>query len=281
MDQTIGSAAKEESFTGAGGVNIVYRSWRPAGAARAIVAINHGVKSHSGQYLWTGEQFAGEGYAAYAIDMRGRGKSGGERFYVEDVGQYAGDLTELIRIAKSRDPGLPVFVLGHSAGGLVACLYALDHQAELKGLICESFAFKVPAPGLALAAIKGLSRIAPRLKVLNLKNRDFTRDPERLKVLDADPLIAGEVQPAMTVAAFVRATERLKRDFPKITLPVLIMHGTADKATMPQGSKFFHETAGSRDKTLKLYEGHYHDLLNDTGREGVMADMKGWIAKHL
>ena len=89
------------------------------------------------------------------------------------------------------------------------------------------------------------------------------------------------MQPAITVAALVRADERLREEFPGITLPVLIMHGTDDKATVCQGSQFFYDTAGSKDKTLKLYEGHYHDLLNDVGKEGVMADIKAWIAKHL
>jgi alpha-beta hydrolase superfamily lysophospholipase len=139
----------------------------------------------------------------------------------------------------------------------------------------------VPAPGFALAAIKGISHIAPRLPVLKLKNEDFSRDPKAVAALNSDPLIAHEVQPAITVAALVRADERLKEEFPKITLPVLIMHGTADKATVCHGSEFFHETAGSKDKTLKLYEGHAHDLLNDIGKEGVMADMTGWINKHL
>ena len=139
----------------------------------------------------------------------------------------------------------------------------------------------MPAPNFALAAIKGLSHIAPRLPVLTLHNKDFSRDPEAVAALDSDPLIAHEVQPAATVAALVRADERLRAEFPKITLPVLILHGTDDHATVCHGSEFFHRTAGSQDKTLKLYEGHYHDLLNDSGKEGVMADIIGWIDARL
>ena len=186
-----------------------------------------------------------------------------------------------MKIAKARHPGLPVFLLGHSAGGVTSATYALDSQAELAGFICESFAFQVPAPGFALAAIKGLSHIAPRLPVLKLKNEDFSRDPVVVAALNADPLIAHEVQPAATVAALVRADERLREEFPKITLPVLILHGTADKATVCEGSQFFHDTAGSADKTLKLYKDHFHDLLADTGKEGVMADITAWIDARL
>jgi acylglycerol lipase len=191
------------------------------------------------------------------------------------------DVAATIALAKSRHPGLPVFLLGHSAGGVVSSTYVLDHQSELAGFICESFAFQVPAPGFALAAIKGLSHFAPHLPVLKLKNEDFSRDPKWVEALNHDPLTANEVQPAITVAALVRADERLHDSFPQVTLPVLILHGTDDRATVCKGSQFFYDTVGSKDKTLKLYEGHYHDLLADTGKEGVMADIKGWIDSHL
>ena len=128
---------------------------------------------------------------------------------MDDVADYVADVAAVIRLAKSRHPGLPVFLLGHSAGGVVSSTYALDHQAEIAGLICESFAFKVPAPDAVLAVIKGLARIAPRLPVLKLKNEDFSRDPIAVRILNSDPLTPNEVQPAKTVAALVRANERL------------------------------------------------------------------------
>jgi alpha-beta hydrolase superfamily lysophospholipase len=268
---------REERIDSTKGVKIFVRSWHPNSMLRAVVVICHGVNSHGGQYTWVGQQFAAAGLAAYALDLRGRGKSDGERFYVEDVADYVSDLANVVKLAKSRHPGVPVFLLGHSAGGVVSSVYVLENQAELTGFICESFAFQVPAPGFALAAIKGLSHIAPRLPVLRLKNEDFSRDPKAVEALNSDPLTANEVQPAITVAALVRADERLREEFPAITLPVLIMHGTDDKATVCHGSQFFHQTVGSQDKTLKLYEGHYHDLLNDIGKEAVMADVVGWI----
>ena len=271
----------EETFESSGGLKIYLRSWRPEGTPRAILVICHGVNSHGGQYTWPAEQFAATGLVVYALDLRGRGKSEGERFFVETVDDYVSDLSGAIEIAKSRDPGLPLFLLGHSAGGVVSGIYTLDNASKLAGFICESFAFQVPAPGFALAAIKALSHIAPRLPVLTLKNEDFSRDPAVVAALNADPLIAHEVQPAITVASLVRADERLKVSFPTVELPVLILHGTADKATVCEGSQFFYDTAGSKDKTLKLYEGHFHDLLADIGKEEVLADIQGWIDAHL
>ena len=281
MNDDTSSAATEESIDGVGGVKIFVRSWRPASAPRAVVVICHGVNSHGGQYAWTAQQFVADGLAVFALDLRGRGKSDGERFYVEDVADYVSDLAALVKLAQSREPDLAVFLLGHSAGGVVACTYTLEHQGALAGLICESFAFKVPAPDIALSLIKGLSRVAPHLHVLKLKNEDFSRDAQAVQVLNSDPLTANEVQPAATVAALVRADERLEREFPLIKLPVLILHGTDDKATVPGGSQFFYDMVGSRDKTLKFYQGHYHDLLNDIGKEAVMADIQGWIERHL
>ncbi len=184
-------------------------------------------------------------------------------------------------IVYSREGKAPVFLLGHSAGGVVACLYTLDHQAELAGLICESFAHELPAPDFALAVFKGLSHLAPHAHILHLPNERFSRDAEAVRTMDNDPLIAHETQPTMTMAAMVRADERLKEAFPSITLPVLILHGTADKNTRPSGSQHFYDMAGSVDKTLKLYDGGFHDLLNDIDKRVVMNDISSWLNGHL
>jgi alpha-beta hydrolase superfamily lysophospholipase len=272
---------KEETFQGVGSLKIFARSWRPGGTPRAVVVIVHGFNSHSAYYGWVAEQFVMRGLAAYALDLRGRGQSEGERFYVEKFSDYVNDVARFVQIAKQREPGLPVFLLGHSAGGVVSCIYTLEHQAELAGLICESFAFQVPAPDIALSVLKGISHVAPHAHVLKLKNEDFSRDPKIVEMMNKDPLIANEVQPTQTVAEMVRADERLKKEFPLIKLPLLVMHGTADKATKPSGSRLFHETAGSADKTLKIYEGAYHDVLNDTDKQVAMTDILSWIDARL
>jgi acylglycerol lipase len=267
----------DERLQGKDGLRIFTRFWRPEGKVRAVIVMVPGFNSHSGYYDRPGEQFAADGFAAYAIDLRGRGHSDGERFYVKAFADYVSDVDLLVQAAKSREPGLPVYLLGHSAGGVVACVYTLDHPGEVAGLICESFAHEIPAPDFVLAVFKGVSHLAPHAHILHLKNEIFSRDPKVVQAMNDDPLIAHETQPTQTLAEMVRADERLKKEFPLITLPVLILHGTADGATKPSGSKRFYEMAGSRDKTLKLYDGHYHDLLNDLGKETVMGDIKGWI----
>lgn len=272
---------KEENFTGRGGTRLFMRSWSPTSTPRATIVLCHGVLSHSGQYLWAGEQLAAAGFAVYAYDHRGRGQSDGPRLFVRDISEYTDDLGTFIALVKAREPGRQVFLLGHSMGGVISCTWALDHQREIAGFICESFAFEVWAPKPVLSLVRLLGRVTPKLPVLKLHNKDFTRDPVALAKLDADPLTKGETQPAGTVAALLKATDRMRASFSTITLPLLIMHGTKDKATVPAGSQLFYDRASSSDKTLKLYEGHYHDLLNDLGKKGVMAEVVSWLHAHV
>jgi alpha-beta hydrolase superfamily lysophospholipase len=281
MTQTQRRSAAQERLETTGGLTIFVRSWRPDATARGVVVIVPGFNSHSGYYGWVAEQLVAADLAVYALDLRGRGQSDGERFYVKQFADYVDDASAVVKVAKSRQPGLPAFLLGHSAGGVVACMYALDHPGELTGLISESFAHEIPAPDFALAVFKGLSHVAPHAHILHLKNEIFSRDPRVVQAMEADPLIAHETQPTNTLAEMVRADERLKKGFPSITLPVLILHGTADQATRPSGSQRFYDTVGSQDKTLKLYEGHFHDLLNDLDKEVVMSDITNWIVSRL
>ncbi|MBJ7514850.1 MAG: lysophospholipase [Stenotrophomonas sp.] len=278
--RTAGPSRTEELIAGGEG-ELFIRSWRPSGPVRAVLVIVPGFNSHSGHYQWAAAQFTAIGLAVYAVDLRGRGKSSGLRFHVQHFDDYLADVQSVMDVARSREPAVPVFLLGHSAGGVIASSYALEHQDELAGLICESFALQVPAPAPVLALVRWLSGPFPKLRVLKLPNKEFSRLPEAVAALNADPLIAGEKQTALTVAQMLAGSDRLRHGFPTLRLPVLIAHGTADKVTVPGGSQLFHDSAGSADKTLRLYPEHAHDLLNDAGRDGVMRDFQQWIESHL
>lgn len=277
MQQQSLSNATQDTIEGVSGLKICFRSWHPANEPRATVVIIPGFNAHSGYYEWVASQFVAEGLAVYAVDLRRRGHSDGERFYVESFEDYVSDVESVMAVVNLRESGRPIFMLGHSAGGVVSCLFALDHPGEFDGLICESFAHELPAPDFALAVFKGLSHVAPHAHVLHLPNERFSRDTEAVEAMNNDPLIAHETQPTQAMAAMVRADERLKKEFPLITLPVLILHGTLDKNTRPSGSQHFYNMAGSTDKTLKRYEGGFHDLLNDIDKNLVMRDIKDWI----
>ena len=137
--------ATEERLKSTGGLTIFVRSWRPDANARGLVVIVPGFNSHSGYYGWVAEQLVASDLAVYAVDLRGRGQSDGERFYVEKFGDYVDDVSAAVRLAKSREPGLPTFLLGHSAGGVVACLYAVDNPRELVGCPSVVAAVRVEA----------------------------------------------------------------------------------------------------------------------------------------
>lgn len=268
---------KESKFEGVGGLNIATKSWDATGRARAVMILIHGFNAHSGYMEWPGEQFAANGFATYALDLRGRGKSEGERFYVEEFSDYLTDVDSLVNIARTENPGLPIYVLGHSAGGVIASSYVFEHQGEVAGLISESFAFDVGLPHLVQLALQGVSYLAPHVHVFSLNNADFSRDRAHVERMNNDPLIAKESQPAETASEMLKAAERLKENMPNFTAPLLILHGTEDKATRPAGSQYFYDNAGSADKTLKLYEGHYHDLLADLDNDVVLADIMNWL----
>jgi acylglycerol lipase len=267
----------ESIFSNNKGQNIFYRSWIINGKPKGIVLIVHGLNSHSGYYQNFATQLNENNYEVYAIDLLGRGKSDGERYYISDYKEIIADIDLLLNIAKSTHPTVPIFLLGHSAGGVFASVYTVSHQTKLKGLISESFAFQVPAPGFALAVIKFLSHIIPHTRLVKLNNADFSRDKSIVERMNNDPLLANEKQPTKTMQQLLLAAEYLKKEMSEIRLPLLILHGTADKATEPSGSKYFMEHASSTDKQLKLYEGHYHDLLNDKYNGIIIKDIIRWL----
>ena len=244
---------------------------------KGIVLIVHGLNSHSGYYQNFAAQLNENDYEVYAMDLRGRGQSEGERYFIRDYKDIVADIDQLINIVKCAHPTLPVFLFGHSAGGVFASVYAVQNQLKLKGLIAESFAFQVPSPRVALATIKFLSYIIPHIRLVKLNNADFSREHAVVDSMNHDPLLANEKQPTKTMQQLLLAAEYLKKAMPEIKLPLLILHGTADKATRPAGSEYFMEHASSADKQLKLYEGHYHDLLNDKYHGIIVRDILRWL----
>ena len=210
---------KESTFKGVGSLNIATKSWQPEGKPRGIMILIHGFNAHSGYMVWPAEQFAAKGFVVYALDLRGRGKSQGERFYVEKFSDYLGDVNKLVDIAKLENPALPVYVLGHSAGGVIASSYVFEHQDEISGLICESFAFDVGLPDLVALALKGVSHLTPHLHVFALNNADFSRNPQAVARMNSDPLIAKESQPAETAAEMLKLVPNSLREAAVKPLP--------------------------------------------------------------
>ncbi len=273
---------REGELTGVGDVRLFRQSWLPDGAARAVIAIAHGAGEHSGRYAHVAERLTDEGYAVYALDHRGHGRSSGARALVDRIDNTVADLDSLIVLASSEHAGSETFLLGHSMGGAIALRYAIAHQDRLAGLILSGplAALEAASPATRIAA-KVLSAVAPRLPVFGVDPTLVSRDPAEVNAYETDPLVHHGKLPARTVAELAVAVESFPQAVRSITIPTLILYGTDDKLCPPAGSLMLSERIGSEDKTLKAYDGLYHEILNEPERERVLDDLCSWLRAHV
>jgi acylglycerol lipase len=273
----------EGSFRGHKDLNLYYQSWLPAGRPKAILLVVHGGAEHSGRYTNLVNYFVPRGYAVCSFDLRGHGKSEGLRFYVERFSDYLTDLKTFFDMVRGEHGDAKVFLVGHSMGGPIATAYAFLHQNELAGLILSGAVMKIPSgrsPALRAAA-RMLSLLLPKMGIAGVDASAISQDKAVVDAYVNDPLVyRGRIR-ARLGAEILKTLQELQHQMPKINLPILIMHGTADHLSDPQGSQMLYERVGSRDKTLKLYEGFYHEIFNEPGHKQVMADMETWLATRI
>jgi len=273
---------RESTLTGADGLNLYWQVWAPASEPGAVVVIAHGASEHSGRYVHVANRLVAEGYAVYALDHRGHGRSEGPRALVDRIDNVVADLDSLIVLAAAEHPGKDVFLLGHSMGGTVSLRYAIAHQDRLTGLILSGplAALEAASPPVRVIA-KVLSALTPRLPVVSIDSSLVSRDPAVVAAYVSDPLNYHGKLPARTVAELAGAIESFPEGVGVITIPTLIMYGTADGLCPPQGSVMLSERIGAVDKTLTPYEGLYHEILNEPEQQQVMDEICSWLAAHL
>lgn len=265
-------------FSGAGGLRIFWQAWRPEADPRAVIVIAHGVSEHSDRYSHVANRLTNEGYAVYALDHRGHGNSEGPRALIDRVEHAVADLDTLV-VAATENP--PVFLLGHSMGGLLAVAYAMRHQDRLSGLILSGpLAALEAAPAHERIAARLLSRIAPKLPVVGIDPNLISRDPDVVKTYVDDPRVYHGKLPVRTVAELAAAIDTFREGVKAITIPTLIMYGTADRLCPPEGSVMLSRHVGARDITLKPYEGLYHEILNEPEQDEVLDDLCAWLTAH-
>jgi alpha-beta hydrolase superfamily lysophospholipase len=271
---------EEGRFAGAGGVELFEQAWLPAGEPRAVVVIAHGAGEHSGRYLHVAERLVSAGYAAHALDHRGHGRSAGRRALIDRLAHAVADLDTGIVRAAERHPGRPVFLLGHSMGGCIALAHALRHGARLDGLLLSGAVARLDAPAVLKLAVRGLSRVAPALGAVAVDPALVSRDPAVVAAYRADPLVFHGRLPARTLAEMSAAADGFPAAVPALRLPILVMHGGADAIVPAAGSRMVHERCGSADRTLRIYDGLYHEILNEPEQATVLADVTGWLDAH-
>jgi alpha-beta hydrolase superfamily lysophospholipase len=246
--------------------------------ARGAVVIVHGVRDHASRYSELAEALAAQGLAVYAQDHRGHGLSGGPRQRFESVEELVDDVGLAVAEAKKHNPGVPIFVYGHSLGGLVSTYYALKHGDQLRGLVLSGAALKLhpSVTGGQKAAARFFGAVLPGLPAQAIDDSEFVREPTAQKEIAEDPLIDHSNLPARSAKAALTAIEDLEGRMEEVSVPLLILHGQIDKATNVEGSRELAARARSTDKTLRLYENMYHDLLHEPERDAIIAEVTAW-----
>jgi acylglycerol lipase len=265
-------------FQGERGLEIYWQAWLPDGEPRAVVVLAHGASEHSGRYEWTGDQLTARGYAVYALDHRGHGQSAGGRAVIDRMSHAVEDLHTLVERAGAAHPGRPLVLLGHSMGGAVALSYTIEHEDALDALVLSApLAALEAAPPVARIAGRVLSVVAPSLGVVAIDATAVSRDPQVVADYEADALNYHGKLPARTVSELARAIDGYPEAVTHFKLPMLVLHGTADRLTPIAGSEMVVERAASDDKTLKRYDGLFHEILNEPERQQVLDDIAGWL----
>ncbi len=269
---------EEGEFEGVGGLRIFTQRWLPDGDTRVAIVLAHGGGEHSGRYEHVARRFTGEGMAIYTLDHRGHGRSEGKRGMIDRIDHAVTDIDHVVSDARERNPGKPLYLLGHSVGGCLSIAYTLRYQERLDGLVLSAPVAALESASAATRAIgKLLSVVAPGLGVFAVDASKVSRDAEEVRKYETDPLVLHGKLPARTVAELSAAVARFPEQVPAITLPLLVMHGTADLIVPPFASHMVHDRASSEDKQLELYEGLYHEILNEPERDRVMDDITSWI----
>jgi alpha-beta hydrolase superfamily lysophospholipase len=268
----------EGTLEGLEGLTLHRKTWLPDGEPRATVVIAHGAGEHLARYEHVATRLTGAGYAVYALDHRGHGRSEGDRADLGSMDAVVADLRSLIALARSEHPGTKLFLLGHSMGGCISIEYALRHQDEIDGLILSSALASQNAASAATKAIsKALGSVLPRLGVYSVETNLISRDPEVVRGYEQDPLVHHGKLPARTVAELTRSIQSFPERVPSLTLPLLVFHGSDDEITEPAGSEMIHAGAGSADKTIVIYDGLYHETLNEPEQGKVLDQIVSWL----
>ena len=270
-------------FTSKDGLKLFQRSW-PIENAKANIYIIHGYFEHSGRYDFLAKRFNDQGYGVQAFDLRSHGKSEGERVYLDDFSKITSDVEQWIEMVMDHEK--PAFIFAHSFGGLIASAYLIDHKPtlhNLKGMLMTGPALMVSkdlAPMLQkVAGIIG--RFLPRLQTVGVDGDYVSRLPEVVQAYKDDPLNYHGKTMARTGWTIMKKMKDVQAKAHSLSLPIGIMHGTMDKLCELEGSKLFVERVASKDKSLKIYEGVYHELFREPEQEEVIAYMLEWFDKRV
>lgn len=266
------------------GSSRLYRqSWLPDADVRAAVLLVHGLGEHSSRYEYVATSLAQRGIALHALDHYGHGKSDGHGGHVPRFSVFLDGVAALLDDVKTSSADLPLFLVGHSMGGLIAARFLMDRQNEFRAAALSGPAFRSDEapPAIVLWLNRLLSMLVPTLPMIALDPSLVSRDRAVAEAYVNDPLVHHGKLTSRLIAEMAKAMDDTLARAPEVILPLLIMHGEADKLTAPAGSAEFYASAGSADKTLRTYPGLFHEIFNEPERDDVLADLGDWLESHL
>ncbi len=275
----------EEGFLNKNGdQKVFYQCWLPEGDLKAVLLVVHGLAEHCGRYMNVVNHFVPLGYGIYGFDLPGHGKSHGKRVYVNRFEDYTRTLSTFLDKVRTLHHETPLFLVGHSMGSLVSAVFLTHRQEDFSGAILSGpGAVKVPdsISSATILAGKIFSAVMPKIGLIRLDADGVSRDPSVVRAYVEDPLVYTGKTTARLAAEILKAMQRFPQEAARITLPILLLQGDADKLVDPDGAGMLFEAVQSSDKTLKMYDGLYHEIFNEPERDQVLGHMEQWLENHM
>ena len=274
---------QQSTLSSNSGCRIYTQNWQPSDEPKAVLILVHGLAEHSNRYVGIANYFTEQGYAVYALDHEGHGHSQGLRGYINSFDDFLTTLDQYLNNIANQHPGKKLFLVGHSMGGVISSAYLLEHQQKLAGCILSGAALAtgdVISP-LQKVVLNTLSKVLPKLPVLQLEANDVCHDPAVVEAYKNDPhVFTGKIRVRL-ITEILRTADRVLKNAANISLPMLILHGGDDKMASPSGSEKLYAGISSSDKTLKIYPGLYHEIFLEPEKLEIYAAIHTWLEQKL
>ena len=259
--------------------SIYYQYWLPESPPRAALLIIHGLNEHCGRYEHMAANFTEKGYAVYGLDLVGHGKSSGTRSFAEDFPAFTDPILTYLDMIKEWQPDLPLYLVGHSMGGLIGANFLIDHQAKVQGAVLSGSLTLLPeyVSDFTIKIGKLLSTVLPKMRLLAIDADGISRDKAVVQAYKDDPLVYIGKMTARISNVMNEGIARIAAEGSKINLPVLLLHGSKDSLCDPECSEYLHNLISSQQNQLIIYDELFHEVYNEPEQETVFNDLLNWL----
>lgn len=251
--------------------------------AKAIVVIVHGFAEHLARYEYLTEKLIENNYGVYRFDNRGHGNTKSEKGYIKKYDEFIKDADTIVNLAKKENPSVPIFMLGHSMGGFIAATYGIIHPDKLKGQILSGAATTITPEvrGFKGTLLKGLNKIVPKLKIKNPISNTLCKNETVVEKYISDPLVLKEASLNLYVEFLIKGVNWLNNNMSNYNYPCLILHGSDDRIVPKEASENFYNKISSIDKKITVFEGFYHEIMNEKYKDQVIGEINAWLDERI